>query len=127
MVATARRYHVALVDPLPAGFETLNPELAITGRIPQDANDQTQGNWRRYWWRQWFEHQNMRDERVEAFTSLLWEGVYNYSVRGAGDAPAFSSFRRRRPKKCTTPKHSGAGRLIVWWSSNDAPLGSPSQ
>ena len=42
MVATARRYHVALVDPLPAGFETLNPELAITGRVPQDPNDQTQ-------------------------------------------------------------------------------------
>ncbi|HLL21038.1 MAG TPA: DUF6049 family protein, partial [Kofleriaceae bacterium] len=29
-----RRYHVALVDPLPAGFETLNPALAVTGTIP---------------------------------------------------------------------------------------------
>jgi uncharacterized protein YfaS (alpha-2-macroglobulin family) len=27
----------------------------------------------------WFEHQNFRDERAEAFTSLLWEGVYNYT------------------------------------------------
>src|SRR5207249_2222808 len=34
MVATARRYHVALVDPLPAGFEALNPSLATTGNIP---------------------------------------------------------------------------------------------
>lgn len=78
MVATSRRYHVALVDPLPAGFEAMNPELAITGRIPQDPKDQTAGNWWWRWW-QWFEHQNMRDERVEAFTSLLWEGVHNYS------------------------------------------------
>src|SRR5205823_5229304 len=27
-----------------------------------------------WWWRQnWFEHQNFRDERAEAFCSLLWE------------------------------------------------------
>ena len=31
MVADSRRYHVALVDPLPAGLEALNPELAVTG------------------------------------------------------------------------------------------------
>jgi uncharacterized protein YfaS (alpha-2-macroglobulin family) len=34
MVAQARRYHVALVDPLPAGLEILNPELAVTEAIP---------------------------------------------------------------------------------------------
>ena len=26
----------------------------------------------------WYEHQNMRDDRVEAFASLLWEGVHAY-------------------------------------------------
>ncbi|MFM9903965.1 MAG: alpha-2-macroglobulin family protein [Pyrinomonadaceae bacterium] len=88
MVAQARRYHVALVDPLPAGLEILNPELATTEAIPGDAGGNTSvmevgsrsmgRNY--YWWRQnWFEHQNFRDERAEAFTSLLWEGVYNYS------------------------------------------------
>lgn len=87
MVAPSRRYHVALVDPLPAGFETLNPTLATTGTIPDDTN-QTSGmeygsrsygyGW--WWWRpEWFEHQNLRDERTEAFASLLWEGVYKYS------------------------------------------------
>ncbi len=35
------------------------------------------GRW--WWWsRPWFEHQNLRDERVEAFSSLLWEGVHTY-------------------------------------------------
>ncbi len=86
LIATARRYHVALVDPLPAGLEALNPELAITGRLPQDPKDQTSGNWWWRWW-QWFEHQNMRDERVEAFTSLLWEGVYNYSYVARATTP----------------------------------------
>jgi uncharacterized protein YfaS (alpha-2-macroglobulin family) len=30
MVATSRRYHVALVDPLPAGLEASNPSLRVT-------------------------------------------------------------------------------------------------
>ncbi len=87
MVAQARRYHVALVDSLPAGLEILNPGLAVTEAIPADVRPSTgvatygsrsigHGSW---WWRQhWFEHQNFRDERAEAFTALLWEGVYNY-------------------------------------------------
>src|SRR5689334_24937086 len=39
LVAPARRYHVALTDPLPAGLESLNPALAMTERIPDDASD----------------------------------------------------------------------------------------
>ena len=38
MVAQARRYHVALVDNLPAGLEILNPELATTEAIPGDTS-----------------------------------------------------------------------------------------
>lgn len=89
MVAPARRYHVALVDPLPAGLEILNPELAVTENIPADTGggntsviEAGSRSWgRNYWyWRwTWFEHQNFRDERAEAFSSLLWEGVYKYT------------------------------------------------
>jgi uncharacterized protein YfaS (alpha-2-macroglobulin family) len=87
MVAPGRRYHVALVDSLPAGLEILNPELAVTESIPADTKQTNvleygSSSWGRgyWWWRMnWFEHQNFRDERAEAFTSLLWEGVYNYS------------------------------------------------
>ena len=32
-----------------------------------------------WWWWRWYEHQNLRDERVEVFTSLLWDGVYEYT------------------------------------------------
>jgi uncharacterized protein YfaS (alpha-2-macroglobulin family) len=86
MVAPARRYHVALVDPLPAGLEAMNPALAVTGSVPQDPKGETntRGWW---WWRVWFEHQNLRDERAEAFTSLLWEGVYNYSYVARATTP----------------------------------------
>ena len=78
LVASARRYHVALVDPLPAGLEPLNASLATTGDIPEDAEQPGKRTpWS--WQRTWYEHQNMRDERVEAFTSLLWEGVHTYA------------------------------------------------
>lgn len=85
MYAASRRYHVALVDPMPAGFEALNPALAVTGNLPRDDKDTNARGW---WWSwQWFQHQNMRDERVEAFTTLLWEGVYNYSYLARATTP----------------------------------------
>ncbi|MBS1789910.1 MAG: Ig-like domain-containing protein [Acidobacteria bacterium] len=85
MYAQARRYHVALVDPMPAGFEALNPALAVTGNLPRDEKDSSSRAW---WWSwQWFQHQNMRDERVEAFTTFLWEGVYNYSYIARATTP----------------------------------------
>lgn len=86
LVAPARRYHVALADNLPAGFEILNPDLAVTEAIPADRQSTATDVYSSrsfgggIWWRRnWFEHQNFRDERAEAFSSLLWEGVYNYS------------------------------------------------
>ena len=96
MVAQARRYHVALVDPLPAGLEILNPSLAVTEAIPADTQPATSVvgvssrsyGYNSWWWRQnWFEHQNFRDERAEAFTGLLWEGVYNYSYVARATTP----------------------------------------
>jgi uncharacterized protein YfaS (alpha-2-macroglobulin family) len=86
MVADNRRYHVALVDPLPAGLEIVNPALAVSGDLPQDpsAPDYRYGWW---WWGPWYEHQNMRDERAEAFASLLWEGVHRYSYVARATTP----------------------------------------
>jgi hypothetical protein len=88
MVAPARRYHVALVDPLPAGLEAQNPALATTGALPPAPEDDA-GAPRAWWWwsRSWFEHQNLRDERVEAFTTLLWEGVHQYSYVARATTP----------------------------------------
>jgi uncharacterized protein YfaS (alpha-2-macroglobulin family) len=116
MVATARRYHVALVDPLPAGLETLNPELAITGNIPRDPNQQPPGDLRPFWWRQWFEHQNLRDERVEAFTSLLWEGVYNYSYVARATTPGVFIVPPTKAEEMYHPETFGRGasdRVVI--------------
>ena len=86
MVADTRRYHVALVDPLPAGLEMVNPDLAVSGSTPQDPTspDYKYGWW---WWGTWYEHQNLRDDRAEAFTSLLWDGVYQYTYIARATTP----------------------------------------
>lgn len=78
MVAPTRRYHVALVDPLPAGLEAVDPSLAVSGNAPPVSADAA-----KTWRGTWFQHQNLRDERAEAFTTLLWEGqhVYEYVAR----------------------------------------------
>lgn len=74
----ARRYQVALVDPLPAGLEPLGPESRFGVALDDEYDD-----WRHWWRTEWFDHQNVRDERIEAFASLLWPGdhVYEYLTR----------------------------------------------
>jgi hypothetical protein len=114
MVASSRRYHVALVDPIPAGLEALNPALAVTGSIPQDAKSSEANRW--LWWRQWFEHQNMRDERVEAFSSLVWEGVYTYSYVARATTPGVFIVPPTKAEEMYHPETFGRGasdRVVV--------------
>jgi uncharacterized protein YfaS (alpha-2-macroglobulin family) len=85
LVADNRRYHVALVDPLPAGLEIINPALSVSQSTPQeDPSTQPYGWW---WWGTWYDHQNMRDDRAEAFTTLLWDGVYQYTYYARATTP----------------------------------------
>jgi uncharacterized protein YfaS (alpha-2-macroglobulin family) len=128
MVASARRYHVALVDPLPAGLEALNPALATTGTLPAAPPDQVTvlgapglggpgrpGMWW-FWTRPWFDHQNLRDERVEAFASLLWEGVYSYSYLARATTPGAFVVPPSKAEEMYHPEtfgRSGTDRVIV--------------
>jgi alpha-2-macroglobulin len=85
MVADNRRYHVALVDPLPAGLEIINPALSVSQSVSEeDPSTRSYGWW---WWGTWYEHQNLRDDRAEAFTSLLWDGVYEYTYIARATTP----------------------------------------
>ncbi len=89
MVAAARRYHVALIDPLPAGFEIMNPDLAVTGVIPGNTGGRGSNQFSFRWgWRgTWFDHQNFRDDRAEAFSSIIRGGVYEYSYVARATTP----------------------------------------
>ncbi|HUS67405.1 MAG TPA: Ig-like domain-containing protein [Kofleriaceae bacterium] len=115
MVAEARRYHVALVDPLPAGLEPMNPALAVTGTIPMDPKSQKEDPWW-FWTRTWYEHQNMRDERVEAFTSLLWEGVHEYTYVARATTPGNFVVPPTKAEEMYMPEtfgRSASDRVIV--------------
>ena len=108
MVAQSRRYHVALVDPLPAGLEAVNPELATTEKLPPDLKkaDDTSGRYW-WWWRPWYEHENMRDERVEAFTSLLWDGVHEYTYVARATTPGTFVVPPTRAEEMYSPETFG--------------------
>jgi len=85
MTTTLRRYHIALVDYLPAGCEALN--TALKGTLTGDTNSSVTRSNRNNSYCDcrpnstigWTEHENLRDERAEAFRSLLWPGVYEWS------------------------------------------------
>jgi uncharacterized protein YfaS (alpha-2-macroglobulin family) len=85
MTTTQRRYHIALVDYLPAGCEALNTQLkgTLTGDTePSVSRSNRRADYcgcRPYSILGWTDHENLRDERAEAFRSLLWPGVYEWS------------------------------------------------
>jgi uncharacterized protein YfaS (alpha-2-macroglobulin family) len=115
MVADNRRYHVALVDPLPAGLEIINPAIAVNGSVPQDPNspDYRYGWW---WWGPWYEHQNLRDERAEVFTSLLWDGVYQYTYTARATTPGTFVVPPAKAEEMYSPEvfgRSGSDVVIV--------------
>jgi uncharacterized protein YfaS (alpha-2-macroglobulin family) len=126
MVAPARRYHVALVDPLPAGLEPLNPALAVTGAVPAGPKDDVMalgapglggpghhaGRW--WWWRgPWYEHQNLRDDRAEAFTSLLWEGVWTYAYVARATTPGRFVVPPPKAEEMYHPETFGRGATTI--------------
>jgi len=122
MVAPTRRYHVALVDPLPAGLEALNPALATTGTPPGGESEVSpypspgaRGPGHGWWWwsRPWFEHQNLRDERVEAFSSLLWEGVYTYRYVARATTPGTFVVPPPKAEEMYAPETFGRGGTDV--------------
>jgi uncharacterized protein YfaS (alpha-2-macroglobulin family) len=111
LTAPGRRHHVALADPLPGGLEPLNPELRGARTAPDDdADDEV--SWRGSWW----EHQNLRDERAEAFTSLLPAGVYAYSYLARATTPGSFVVPPARAEEMYSPETFGrtaSGRVVV--------------
>ncbi|WP_394826534.1 alpha-2-macroglobulin family protein [Pendulispora albinea] len=116
MVAPTRRYHVALVDSLPAGLEPLNAALAVTESIPSDPKEVASRGPLWFWLRTWVEHQNMRDNRVEAFASLVWEGVHPYTYVARATTPGTFVVPPPKAEEMYNPETFGRGpgdRLIV--------------
>ncbi|MEZ4460926.1 MAG: alpha-2-macroglobulin family protein [bacterium] len=98
-VARKPRHHVALVSPIPAGLELLNPAFATTEALDEESTggfgrDIWAVNGRGgpfflfdFWWRRWFDHQVLRDDRAEAFAASVWPGVHEHVVFARATMP----------------------------------------
>lgn len=108
MVADARRTHVALIDPLPAGLEPLNPALAVSQTIPPEEGGEAEEPtlWRGWGW-SWFDHQNLRDDRVEAFAAYLPGGTYEYSYVARATTPGTFVVPPARAEEIYAPETFG--------------------
>jgi uncharacterized protein YfaS (alpha-2-macroglobulin family) len=117
MVADAQRTHVALVDPLPAGLEPVNPALAVSQTFAPDeppGDDPLADDW--CWCWQWFEHQNLRDDRAEAFTSFLSGGTYEYTYVARATTPGTFVVPPARAEQLFAPEvfgRSATARVVV--------------
>lgn len=107
--------------PLPAGLKAINPALATTGTVdPAPRHHQR---------RKQLAHEarlvvvvaplvrppKPPRQRVEAFTTLLWEGVHSYSYTARATTPG-NFVVPARPRRCTPPRPSAApasDRVIV--------------
>lgn len=83
ITAAAGRKWVALVDPIPAGFEILNPKLA-SGAGGTATPTNTQNAW---WNSMTWDHQEMRDDRMQWFADDMRAGSYTltYQARATID------------------------------------------
>lgn len=112
MVADARRTHVALVDPMPAGFEAVNPALATSVTVPLSDPSARTG----YWWWRWYEYQNLRDDRSEAFTSYLPAGTFEYTYVARATTPGEFVVPPTKAEEIYAPEvfgRSASDRVIV--------------
>ncbi|HEX6133759.1 MAG TPA: Ig-like domain-containing protein [Longimicrobiales bacterium] len=117
MIAPSVRYHAALVDPLPAGLEPLNPELSGTGFTddPGARGPRIPGRLPATWRPAWFDHQNLRDDRAEAFASLLPPGDYEYSYLARATTPGTFIVPPARAEMMYQPETfgRGAGDVVI--------------
>jgi alpha-2-macroglobulin len=108
MVAESQRTHVALIDPLPAGLEALNPYLAVTQPVPDSTDGQPQPTFKRsWWWGNWYDFQQFRDDRSEAFTTYLPAGVYDYSYVARATTPGSFVVPPTRAEEMYAPETFG--------------------
>ena len=116
MVSRSAQTHVALADPLPAGLEALNPALATTSRDLAGKNAAGADPDPFTWNPTWYDHQDLRDDRAEAFAGYLPGGVYTYSYLAAATTPGSFVVPPTTAKQVYAPEtfgRTGTDRVVV--------------
>jgi uncharacterized protein YfaS (alpha-2-macroglobulin family) len=102
--APALRHHVALTDPLPAGFEPLNPELRGA-----DAVERSPDGTAYRWWRWDWDHRNLRDARAEAFAARMSAGEHAFTYLAVASTPGTYAAPPPRAEEMYHPETFGRG------------------
>lgn len=94
VVAASDLHYLAIEDPLPAGFEAIDPSLATTSVLAEGPStgrpeiiplDDTVGvvapTAKRFIlpWERWYVRTELRDEKVALFSDYLGKGAYTFS------------------------------------------------
>ena len=100
---TTLRHNVALVDPLPAGFEIVNERLASAERAVEVTND--------FAW----DYQNLRDNRSEAFAMSMNEGSHRLSYTVRATTPGTFIAAPAKAEEMYSPETFGrsSGEVVV--------------
>ncbi len=102
-VNTTARHAVALVDPMPAGFESVNTALATSERAVKTVGDT-------YW-----DFINMRDNRSEAFEMSLPVGHHQFSYTVRATTPGRFRAAPAKAEEMYAPETFGrsTGTVVV--------------
>jgi len=99
-------------DAATLGFEPVDPELAVTASVPGAEPPADASPWS--WWRRnWFEHQALRDERAEVFTSWLPGGVREWSYVARATTPGRFVAGPPKAEEMYAPETFGRGATDV--------------
>ena len=92
---TTTRHGVAVVDPIPAGFEAINEALATAEHVDDDP---LLDRW---------DHRNLRDERSEAFAMELAAGSHRFSYVVRATTPGTFVAAPARAEEMYSPETFG--------------------
>lgn len=100
---TTRRYNVAFVDPLPAGFEPVNENLATAERAAPGRDEER------------WDYRNTRDNRVEAFALELREGSHRFTYTARATTPGTFLAAPAKAEEMYSPETFGrsTGQTVV--------------
>ena len=97
-----------------AGVSLAATALAVTEELAgTGGQDAPMGRW---WWGPWYEHENYRDERVEAFTQQLWPGVHSYRYVARATTPGAFVVPPAKAEEMYSPETFGRSvgdRLVI--------------
>jgi len=103
-VITAQERHFVVVDdPLPAGFEAINPRLKMTSVAYQEGRDDESSSW----WRTGFDHIERRDDRVMLFANILPAGEHVFTYMARATTPGTFTLPSTHAEEMYTPEVFG--------------------